>query len=70
MNRWTSLVSPHNKGEGNEGNPFEGGVKSDIDRGEKDGEKDRDETDDLELWRTSPEGAGGETRGGGFGHDR
>ena len=49
---------------------FEGGVKSDIDCGDKDGEKDRDETDDLELWWTSSEGAGGEIREGGFGHDR
>jgi hypothetical protein len=44
---------PPHKGEGNEGDPFKGGVKSDIDRGDKDGEKSRDETDDLELGRTS-----------------
>ena len=64
---------PHEKSEGDEGDPFEGGIKNevnDIDRGEKDGEKDRDETDDLKLWRTLPEGAGGKTcEGGKFGHD-
>ena len=42
---------------------------NDVDRGDKDREKDRDETDDLELRRTSPESAGGETCEGGFRHD-
>ena len=65
---------PHEKSEGDEGYPFEGGIKkevNDIDRGEKDGEKDHDETDDLELRGTSSEGAGGKTCcEDGFGHDR